>query len=108
MASCITDIIMKQMDHVMQLQLTLSKKLEREKQRAIKWAWLHGVSHVIFSYDRSRCHSNSWLQDTPVNCWAEQTPLDASNDSVFLPQPSRGRGSIALASNSTPIMQVTL
>lgn len=38
---------MKQMDRVMQLQMTLSKKLEREKQRAIKWAWLH-VSHVTF------------------------------------------------------------
>lgn len=45
-----------------------------------------------------------------MNCWtAEQAAsLDASTDSVFLPQPSRGRGSVsvALSSHSTPIMLV--
>lgn len=90
-ATCITDIIMKQMDHVMQLQLTLSKKLEREKERTV----------------RSRPRSNSWLHEPPVNCWTDQArsgDLDASNDSVFLAQPSRGRGSIGNAWSSSPVI----
>lgn len=31
----------------MQLQMTLNKKLEREKERAVRWVWLKGASHVI-------------------------------------------------------------
>ena len=95
---------MQQMDQVMQLQLIVSRKLEREKERAVKWVWLESVSHMIVYYNRYKHHSNSWSHDPPVNCWTDQTKsgdLDASNDSVFLPQPSRGRGSIGSAWNSS-------
>lgn len=74
------------------------------------------MSHVILDiyYNRSKYRSNSWIHDPPVNCWSDHTKsagdLDASNDSVFLPQALRGRGSTsgAWGSNSTPIMLVSL
>ncbi|XP_065896487.1 serine/threonine-protein kinase Nek10-like isoform X2 [Dysidea avara] len=84
-ASDITDVIMKQMDHVMQLQMTLSKKLEREKERLTS---RHTSSHDrhVSSHDR---HVSS--HDPPTNCWtADQPPqlrlcdLNASSDSVFV------------------------
>lgn len=70
-------------------------------------------SHDLDIYcSRSKHHSNSWLHD-PITCWTDQQmkspgDLDASNDSVFLSQPSsRRRGSIGNSWSSSPIMLVT-